>query len=81
MLLMKVLAAALTNGHILFEDNPGLGKTLLAKIFAKTTGCDWGRVQFTPDLMPADITGTRVWRMNIGEFSPEKDPVFTHTSS
>ncbi len=41
-LLMKVLAAALANGHILFEDNPGLGKTLLAKIFAKTTGCDWG---------------------------------------
>ena len=55
-LLKKVLAAALANGHILFEDNPGLGKTLLAKIFAKATGCDWGRVQFTPDLMPADIT-------------------------
>ena len=77
-LLMKVLAAALANGHILFEDNPGLGKTLLAKIFAKATGCDWGRVQFTPDLMPADITGTRVWRMNTGEFSLEKGPVFTH---
>lgn len=77
-LLMKVLAAALANGHILFEDNPGLGKTLLAKIFAKATGCDWGRVQFTPDLMPADITGTRVWRMNTGEFILEKGPVFTH---
>ncbi len=77
-LLMKVLAAALANGHILFEDNPGLGKTLLAKIFAKATGCEWGRVQFTPDLMPADITGTRVWRMNTGEFSLEKGPVFTH---
>jgi MoxR-like ATPase len=46
---MKVLAAALANDHILFEDNPGLGKNLLAKIFAKATGCDWGRVQFTPD--------------------------------
>jgi MoxR-like ATPase len=77
-LLQKVLAAALANGHILFEDNPGLGKTLLAKIFAKTTGCDWSRVQFTPDLMPSDITGTRVWRMNTGEFSLEKGPVFTH---
>lgn len=77
-LLQKVLAAALANGHILFEDNPGLGKTLLAKVFAKTTGCDWGRVQFTPDLMPSDITGTRVWRMNSGEFSLEKGPVFTH---
>ncbi len=77
-LLQKVLAAALANGHILFEDNPGLGKTLLAKIFAKTTGCDWSRVQFTPDLMPSDITGTRVWRMNSGDFSLEKGPVFTH---
>lgn len=77
-LLEKVLAAALANGHILFEDNPGLGKTLLAKVFAKATGCDWGRVQFTPDLMPSDITGTRVWRMNSGEFSLEKGPVFTH---
>lgn len=77
-LLQKVLAAALANGHILFEDNPGLGKTLLAKIFAKTTGCDWSRVQFTPDLMPSDITGTRVWRQNTGDFSLEKGPVFTH---
>lgn len=77
-LLQKVLAAALANGHILFEDNPGLGKTLLAKIFARTTGCEWSRVQFTPDLMPTDITGTRVWRMNTGDFSLEKGPIFTH---
>ncbi len=77
-LLEKVLAASLANGHILFEDNPGLGKTLLAKVFAKATGCDWGRVQFTPDLMPADIIGTKIWRMNTGEFSLEKGPVFTH---
>ncbi len=77
-LLEKVLAAALANGHILFEDNPGLGKTLLAKVFAKATGCGWGRVQFTPDLMPADIIGTKIWRMNTGEFSLEKGPVFTH---
>ncbi len=77
-LLQKVLAASLANGHILFEDNPGLGKTLLVKIFAKTTGCEWSRVQFTPDLMPSDITGTKVWRMNTGDFSLEKGPVFTH---
>ena len=77
-LLQKVLAAALANGHILFEDNPGLGKTLLAKVFARATGCDWSRVQFTPDLMPADIVGTKVWRMNTGEFTLEKGPVFTH---
>jgi len=77
-LLQKVLAASLANGHILFEDNPGLGKTLLAKVFARTTGCQWSRIQFTPDLMPSDITGTKVWRMNTGEFSLEKGPVFTH---
>ncbi|MBD3171497.1 AAA domain-containing protein [Candidatus Bathyarchaeota archaeon] len=77
-LLQKVLAASLANGHILFEDNPGLGKTLLAKVFAKATGCEWSRIQFTPDLMPSDITGTKVWRMNTGEFSLEKGPVFTH---
>ncbi len=78
LLLQKVLAASLANGHILFEDNPGLGKTLLAKVYAKTTGCEWGRIQFTPDLMPSDITGTKVWRMNTGEFNLEKGPVFTH---
>ncbi len=77
-LLQKVLATSLANGHILFEDNPGLGKTLLAKVFAKATGCEWSRIQFTPDLMPSDITGTKVWRMNTGEFSLEKGPVFTH---
>jgi len=78
LLLNKVLAAAMANGHILFEDNPGLGKTLLAKAFAKVTGCTWGRVQFTPDLMPTDIIGTKVWRMNTSEFTLEKGPVFTN---
>jgi len=77
-LLQKVLAAALANGHVLFEDNPGLGKTLLAKVFAKATGCDWSRIQFTPDLMPSDIIGTKVWRSNTSEFTLERGPVFTH---
>jgi len=76
LMLRKVLAAALSNGHVLFEDNPGLGKTLLAKVFAKAVGCDWKRIQFTPDLMPADIIGTRVW--NGTEFTVEKGPVFTN---
>lgn len=74
--LEKMLCASLSNGHILFEDNPGLGKTLLAKVFAKVTGCNWGRVQFTPDLLPADIVGTRVWRGS--DFAVEKGPVFTN---
>jgi len=78
LLLIKVLAAVLANGHILFEDYPGLGKTLLAKTFAKVTGCSWRRIQFTPDLMPADITGTKVWRMKSSKFTLAKGPVFTN---
>lgn len=77
-LLQKVMGAALANGHVLFEDNPGLGKTLLAKAFARTTGCTWHRIQFTPDLMPSDIIGTKIWRSNINDFVLEKGPVFTH---
>jgi MoxR-like ATPase len=78
LILRKLLSAALANGHVLFEDNPGLGKTLLAKVFAKALGCQWGRVQFTPDLMPADILGTRVWRSRDSEFVLERGPVFTN---
>lgn len=77
-LLDKILGGALANGHILFEDYPGLGKTLLAKTFAKATGCTWSRIQFTPDLMPSDIIGTKVWRMSTSEFTLEKGPVFTN---
>jgi len=77
-MLRKMLAAALANGHILFEDFPGLGKTLLAKTFARVTGCMWKRIQFTPDLMPADIIGTRVWRMRESKFVLERGPIFTN---
>ncbi len=76
--LRKLLAASLANGHVLFEDYPGLGKTLLAKLYARITGCHWSRVQFTPDLMPADILGTRVWRMQDSRFVLEKGPIFTN---
>jgi MoxR-like ATPase len=78
LLLHKLICAALANGHVLFEDNPGLGKTLLAKIFAKVTGCKWTRIQFTSDLMPSDISGTRVWKADTSEFSLEKGPIFTN---
>ncbi len=78
LMLRKLLASGLANGHILFEDYPGLGKTLLAKVFARVTGCNWGRVQFTPDLMAADILGTRVWRMTESKFVLEKGPIFTN---
>lgn len=78
LIVQKLLAAALANGHVLFEDYPGLGKTLLVKNFARTTGCTWGRVQFTPDLMPSDITGTRVWKGSQEGFSFERGPLFTN---
>ncbi|MBI2964947.1 MAG: MoxR family ATPase [Chloroflexi bacterium] len=76
-LLRKVLAAALANGHVLFEDLPGLGKTLLAKVIARSIGCGFTRVQFTPDLLPADILGTKIWRQNDGTFEIVKGPIFT----
>ena len=78
LLLRKLLAAALANGHVLFEDYPGLGKTLLAKVFAKAIGSDTKRVQFTPDLLPSDILGVNVWRQNEGEFRLVRGPVFTN---
>ena len=76
--LRKLLAAALANGHILFEDYPGLGKTLLAKVFARAIGSDTKRVQFTPDLLPSDILGMNVWRQNDGTFQMMRGPVFTN---
>lgn len=77
-LLTKLLAVALANGHVLFEDFPGLGKTLLAKVFARVIGCQFTRIQFTPDLLPADITGTKVWRQKSGNFELIKGPIFTN---
>ena len=76
--LEKVLLAVLTNSHILFEDYPGLAKTLLAKSLAMSIGCNFSRVQFTPDLLPADITGTYVYNVKFGEFELRKGPVFTN---
>lgn len=78
MILRKILCGFLAGGHILFEDNPGLGKTLLVKIFAKVTGCEWKRIQFTPDLMPSDILGTKIWKSNLSSFELEKGPIFTN---
>ena len=74
----KTLAAALVNGNVLFEDHPGLGKTLLAKAFSRVLGLDYRRIQFTPDLLPADIVGTKVWRQNTGTFELVRGPVFTN---
>lgn len=78
LLLTKLLAAMLAEGHVLFEDYPGLGKTLLAKVMSKVLGCDEKRVQFTPDLLPADLTGINIWRQNTSTFELMQGPLFTN---
>lgn len=72
-----VLAAILAGGHVLLEDYPGLAKTLAARSFAQTLGLDFARVQFTPDLLPADLTGSFVYDQRVGEFSFREGPLFT----
>ena len=72
-----VLTALLSGGHMLLEDVPGTGKTTLAKALARSLRCDFARVQFTPDLLPADVTGMRVYHQHTGEFSFIKGPAFT----
>lgn len=72
------MLALLANSHILFEDYPGLAKTLLARSFAMSMGCNFSRIQFTPDLLPADITGTYVYNVKSGDFELRKGPVFTN---
>jgi MoxR-like ATPase len=76
--LEKVMLAVLANSHILFEDYPGLAKTLLARSLSMSMGCYFSRIQFTPDLLPADITGTYVYNVKTGEFELRKGPVFTN---
>jgi MoxR-like ATPase len=74
----KCLAGVLARGHVLFEDYPGLGKTLLVKVLARTLQCDFRRMQFTPDILPGDILGTRVWEHERRAFALQKGPVFTN---
>ena len=76
--LERVLLAVLCDGHVLIEDYPGLAKTLLAKSFAGALGLKFRRVQFTPDLLPADITGTYVFDRKTSDFVLRKGPVFTN---
>src|SRR5450830_974489 len=69
------MVALLCEGHILVEDVPGLGKTMLAKSIAKSLGCVFRRIQFTPDLMPSDITGSQYYNQKLGEFAFREGPL------
>ncbi|MCI4064315.1 MoxR family ATPase [Micromonospora sp. R77] len=73
-----VLAGILAGGHVLLEDLPGLGKTLTARSFAQALGLDFRRLQFTPDLLPADVTGSFLYDQRSGDFSFRAGPVFTN---
>ncbi|MCK6505383.1 MoxR family ATPase [Myxococcota bacterium] len=73
----EVLAALLAQGHVLLEGVPGLAKTLLARSLAQALGLSFTRIQFTPDLMPADIVGTSIFDFQRGEFRVQRGPVFT----
>ena len=73
-----VLLAFLADGHVLVEDFPGLGKTLIARSFAQVFAMDFGRVQFTPDLMPSDVTGSSVFNQQTGDFEFRPGPIFTN---
>ncbi|MFC7816035.1 AAA family ATPase [Streptomyces sp. NPDC057367] len=76
--LEQVMLGVLAGGHVLLEDLPGLGKTLLARSFATTLGLDFRRVQFTPDLLPSDVTGTPLYDQRSGEMVFHPGPVFTN---
>ena len=73
-----MLTSMYASGHILLEDVPGTGKTMLARCISKSVSCEFTRVQFTPDLLPSDLTGLNVFSQSTGDFSFKKGPVFTN---
>jgi MoxR-like ATPase len=73
-----ILLGLLADGHVLIEDYPGLAKTVIARSFAKVLGLGFGRIQFTPDLMPADVTGSSIYDQRSGAFDFRPGPVFTN---
>jgi MoxR-like ATPase len=74
----NIIKGILAGGHILIEDVPGVGKTTLVKTLAKTLNLSYSRIQFTPDLLPSDITGVSIYNQKIGEFEFKKGPIFSN---
>jgi MoxR-like ATPase len=73
--------ALLTRGHVILEGVPGVAKTTIANLFSNCLGPEYGRIQMTPDILPADITGTYIYREQVGEFELRKGPVSPTSSS
>ncbi|MFS0722286.1 AAA family ATPase [Paenibacillus sp. 1P07SE] len=74
----KLMIALITSGHVLLEDVPGTGKTLLAKAMAKSLACEFKRIQFTPDLLPTDLSGIQFYNQKTSEFEFRPGPLFSH---
>ena len=77
-LIEGILTAYIAGGHVLLEGVPGLAKTLIVKTFAELSGASFKRIQFTPDLLPADLIGTLIYQQSIGKFSVRRGPVFAN---
>src|ERR1700716_3914208 len=77
-MLERLLVSRLAGGHVLLEGVPGLAKTLTVRTLATVLGGSFGRIQFTPDLVPADLVGTRLWQPGDGTFRTELGPVFAN---
>ncbi|HEY9746934.1 MAG TPA: MoxR family ATPase [Oculatellaceae cyanobacterium] len=77
-LLERLLVAVITGGHVLVEGAPGLAKTLALKSLSQVMSVEFKRIQFTPDLLPADLIGTRIYNPSTGQFSTEQGPIFSH---
>ena len=75
-IISKIVSSVLASGHVLLEDNPGIGKTFVAKLISRILGISYKRIQFTPDLLPSDILGTKVYKPAKGEFELVKGPIF-----
>ena len=74
----RALLCLIAEGHLLVEDVPGVGKTSLAKALATSIDCSFGRLQFTPDVLPTDVTGVNIWNRSTGDFEFQPGPVFAN---